>query len=107
MANEKGKNKEKRKQKKIDRLIRLIGIDLCACGGGNKLKCGTVCREVHTNPKTGRVECDELYNIDCSELKRGKSRKPKRGWKFGRQKESNENRDAKQERRQKRVRDSV
>lgn len=105
MANEKGRNKEKRKQKRIDRLLRLAGIEFCACGGGDQLKCENVCREAHTNPKTGIVECGELYTINCSELKRGGSRKPKRGWKFGRQKELNENKESKQGRRQKIARD--
>lgn len=95
--------KEKSNQKKAERLLKFAGLDLCACCGGHQKKCHGVCREVHTNSKTGQVECGELYQVDCTELKRNK--KPKRGWKFGKQKEYVEHKDAKQNRRKKIDRD--
>jgi hypothetical protein len=105
VANEKGRNKKKKEQKKKDRLFRLVGTDLCACSGGHQSKCDGVCREAHTNSKTGIVKCGEMYQIDQSELGRGNSRRPKRDWKFGKQKEVKDNKESKQERRQKRERD--
>lgn len=105
MANERGKNKKKREQKKIERLKRLIGIDLCACGGSHKLKCKGICREKHTKSNTGLVECGELYRIDKSEVKQGGGRRPKRDWKFGRQKEGDENKQNRKDRREKIKRD--
>ena len=107
MADEKGRNKKKKEQKKIERLKRLLGIDLCACGGGHQLRCQGVCKESHTNPKTEKVECGELYQIDYSIVKQGKSRRPKRTWKYGRQREENENKQSKQQRREKIQRDSA
>jgi hypothetical protein len=101
VANEKGRNKKKKEQKKKDRLFRLVGTDLCACSGGHQSKCDGVCREAHTNSKTGIVKCGEMYQIDQSE----NSRRPKRDWKFGKQKEVKDNKESKQERRQKRERD--
>jgi len=105
VAKERGRNKKKREQKKIERLIRLLGIDLCACGGGHRLRCQDVCRECHTNSKTGKVECGEMYQIEHSAVKQGGSRRPKRAWKYGRQKEGNENKQAKDRRRERRERD--
>lgn len=105
MSNERGQNKKKREKKKIDRLQRLLGIDFCACAGGHKLKCQGCCRENHVNPKTGRVECGELYQIERSEAKQSGPRRPKRDWKFGRQKEGNENKQNKQDRKKKIDRD--
>ena len=105
VANEKGRNKKKKEQKKKDRLIRLAGIDLCACNGGHQTKCEGICRKVHTNSKTGRVECAEMYQIDQSELGGRGSRRPKRDWKFGKQKEVKDNKESKQDRRQKLERD--
>jgi|GEM_PF-3813626 len=105
MANERGCNKKKRKQKKIEQLKRLLGIDLCACGGGNQLRCHGKCREVHTNPKTGRVECGECYRIDYLAVKQGGPRRPKRTWKYGRQKEGNENKQTKDRRHERWQRD--
>ena len=105
MANEKGRNKKKREQKRIERLKRLLGIDLCACGGGHKLRCQGICRECHTNSNTKKVECVAVYQIDRSEVKQSDSRRPKRTWKYGRQKEGNENKQSKQERREKMERD--
>jgi len=104
MADERGRNKKKREQKKVDRLKRLLGIDLCACGGGHKAKCEGVCREAHTN-SGGQVECGEHYRIDQSVVKQGGPKRPRRSWKFGRQKEGNENKQAKDRRRERRQRD--
>ena len=101
MANEKGRNKKKREKKKIERLQRLLGIDLCACGGGHQLRCEGPCRECHRNPGAGNIKCEEMYQIDSSSVKQGGPRRPKRDWKFGRQKEGNENRLIKQQRREK------
>lgn len=105
MANERGRNKKKREYKKIDRLKRLLGFDLCCCGGGHKLKCSDVCRERHTNPKSGLVECGEMYQIGQSEVKQGGPRRPKRTWKYGHQNEGNENKQAKDRRKERRERD--
>lgn len=105
MADERGRNKKKREQKKNERLKRLLGLDLCACGGGHQAKCHGVCREGHTNSNTGRVECGECYQIDRSVVKQGGPRRQKRTWKFGRQKEGNENKQSKDRRRERRERD--
>lgn len=105
MANERGQNKKKREQKKNERLKRLLGIDLCACGGGHQLKCSGVCRECHTNSNNGNVECSIAYRIEQSEVKQGNTNKPRRTWKYGRQKEGNENKQAKDRRRERRERD--
>lgn len=103
MAN-KSRKQEKSNKKKADRLIKFVGLDLCACCSGHQKKCEGKCREAHTNPNTGRVECGELYQVDCQEV-RQRGQKPKRGWKFGKQKESGEHKDAKQSRREKIDRD--
>lgn len=105
MANEQSRNKKKRELKKIERLRRLLDIDLCACVGDHRLRCCGVCRDRHTNTNTGRVECSEMYRIEHSEVKQGGPRRPKRGWRFGRQKEGNENKLGKELRREKRDRD--
>lgn len=107
MANEKGRNKKKREQKKIERLKRLLGIDLCACGCGHQLQCCGICRESHTNSETGQIKCEEIYQIDRSVVKSEDKRRPKRSWKYGRQKEENknENEQTKNQRREKRERD--
>lgn len=105
MSKERGRNKNKRELKKIERLRRLLGIDLCACACSHQLRCGGVCRDNHTNTKTGQVECGEMYQIEHSEVKQGGTNRPKRGWRFGRQKEGNENRQNKEDRREKRDRD--
>jgi hypothetical protein len=103
MANDKGHNKKKKEQKKQERLARLVGIDFCACGGEYQLTCGGICREVHTNSKTGKVECGECYQIDRTVLV--KKRRPKRTLRYGRQKESDENQHKKIQRREKWKRD--
>lgn len=103
MDKENGRNKKKREKKKIERLKRMLGIDLCACG--HKLRCQGKCREKHTNPNTGKVECGECYQIDHSEVKQGGPRRPKRTWRYGRQKEVSENQQDKDRRRERRERD--
>lgn len=107
MANERGRNKKKREQKKIERLKRLLDIDLCACSGGHQLRCHGVCKKSHTNPKIGKIECGELYQIDHSTVKQSGSHRPKRTWKYGHQKEGNENKQSKQQRREKIERDQL
>lgn len=87
MANERGRNKRKREQKKIQRLNRLLGLNLCACGGGHQIQCHGACKEVHMNPKTKKIECEEMYQIDHSMVKSSGPRRQKRTWKYGRQKE--------------------
>lgn len=105
MANEKVHNKKKKEQKKVERLICLLNVDLCACGGGNQLRCHGMCKKSRINPNTGKVECKELYQIDHSVVKQSGPRRPKRTWRYGRQKEENENKHSKQQRREKRERD--
>jgi hypothetical protein len=102
MVKEKGHNKKKREQLNI-----LAGIDLCACGGGDRLRCHGICRKSHIDSKTKRVECGELYQIDRPEVNQSSSRRPRRTWKFGRQKDVDENKQSKQQRREKRERDRV
>lgn len=105
MANEKGRNKKKREEKKNQRLRRLAGVDLCACGGGDKLSCKDECREVHTNQRTGRVECGELYHVESVPNKSGGPKRSGRTWKYGRQKDIDANQQNKQKRREKRIRE--
>jgi len=107
MVHEKGRNKSKREQKKTERLMRLVGIDFCACGAEYHLRCCGRCRETHMNSTTNRVECNEAYQVDRSDIKSDKPRRPKRTWKYGRQQEGNENRRIKQQRGEKRQRDSL
>lgn len=105
MANEKGRNKKKREQKKIERLKRLLGVNLCACGSGHKLQCQGLCKERHMNPETKRVECTAMYQIEHSAVKQGGPRRPKRTWKYGPQQDGDDNKITKQQRREKRERD--
>lgn len=105
MANEKGRNKSKREQKKIERLKRLLGIDLCSCGPADQLRCQGVCRKAHMN--FNKIECKEVYQIEYSDIKSNKPRRPRRTWKYGQQKEGDENRRTKQERREKMRRDQT
>ncbi len=107
MADERGRNKRKREQKRNERLKKLLGIDLCACGCSHTLTCAGSCRNSHINSNTGIVECGALYQIDHSLVKQGGPRKPKRTWKYGRQKEGNENIRDKQRRREKWERDKA
>lgn len=93
MADEKGRNKKKRERKRIERLKLLLNIDFCACGGGNQLKCTNLCRELHTNSKTKMVECGEMYQIDDPFVSKNDLRRPRRKWKYGRQKENIENKE--------------
>lgn len=105
MINERSGIKKDREHKKNERLKRLLNIDFCACGVSNNLKCKGICREKHTNSNTGQVECGELYQIQQSDVKQSGSRRPKRDWKFGRQKEAKDNKQDKQDRRDKMHRD--
>jgi hypothetical protein len=100
MANERGRNKIKREKKKFERLRRLVGVDLCACGDGYKSKCKGICREAHRNPKSGEVECIACYQIDPLTINPGGTKRQKRTWRYGRQKEENENQRAKNRRRE-------
>jgi hypothetical protein len=105
MADYKGRNKKRKDQKKIERLKRLLGIDLCACSGGHKLLCHGICRELHVSSGTGKVECISVYQIDRSVVKSSGQHKQKRTWKYYHQKDVNENKQAKDQRREKRERD--
>ena len=98
--------KNNKELKKAQRLKVLVGIDLCACGGGHKLRCHGVCRESHRDARTGQIVCAELYNIQTSEVKSNDKKRPKRDWKYGRQKDIDDNNQGKQNRREKRERDS-
>lgn len=107
MANEKGRNKKKKEEKRAERLLRFLGIDFCACCGGHQLRCHGICKETHTNSKTGMIECPEMYQIEPSSVKSGGSRRPRRTWKYGRQKENEDNKHNKQQRREKIERDRL
>lgn len=107
MSNERGRNKKKREEKKIQRSNRLCEIDFCACGGGDKLVCKDKCREKHINPRTGLVECGELYHISRVSNKSDGSKRSRRTWKYGRQKDVDINQQNKQKRREKRDRECL
>ncbi len=100
------RKKNKKELKKAQRLKVLIGVDLCACAGGHKLRCNGVCRESHRDERTGQIVCEELYNIQTSEVKSDNKKRPKRDWKYGRQKDIDDNKQGKQNRREKIERDS-
>ena len=73
---EKHDSKEgKRKKLKMERLRPLIGVDLCACGPINCLKCSGPCRESHKD-QHGQVICFSKYQVDTSifNVKRNKRR---------------------------------
>lgn len=95
------RKKDSKGQKKALRLKALIGVDICACAGGHKLRCHGVCRESHRNT-AGQVVCAELYRIEDFEIK---SDKPKKNWKNKRDVDKDENKQRKQDRRKKRERD--
>lgn len=107
MANKKGHNKKKRERKKNEKIKSFLNIDLCACGCAHQLRCEGVCRESHMNSKTGEVECVSLYQIDPLTMKQGNQHSSKRTWKYGRQKDVNDNKQSKQQRREKRERDQL
>lgn len=100
MSNERGRNAQKREDKKNRRLKRFVGIELCACGGGHKLKCEGECRDHHTKDN-GLVECISIYKIDDSMIGKDKSKRSKRTFKYGKQRDGDENQRAKQNRREK------
>jgi len=69
---------QKKREKRIAKLKRLLGIDFCACSVMYSSKCDGECRQAHTNEK-GEVKCFELYRVDPAEVrprqkKRGKHR---------------------------------
>ncbi|KKN98982.1 hypothetical protein LCGC14_0142270 [marine sediment metagenome] len=105
--NEKVRNKSNKAKKRINRLERLLGVDLCACSGGHVLKCEGECRKKHINTGTGNVECGECYRINTATIHGDKSQKQKRGRKFGKDRdernknEGSENQVSKQRRREK------
>lgn len=105
MTVEQGLGKKKLEQKKNQRLKRLFSVDLCACGVSNKTQCEGVCRKVHTNPKTGDVECCVCYQLERHNAKQGGSHRAKRTWKYGNQKDGSDKRPNKDARREKRERD--
>jgi len=98
----KGKNNERKKR---ERLQRLLGVDLCSCGGGHQLRCHGTCKVKHMNSTTGKVECGEYYQIDCNSVQPKNSQRPKRTWKYGSQKDENGNKLEKYKRYKKRERD--
>lgn len=106
---EKGKTQSNKTKKRVNRLKRLLGVDLCACSGGHVLKCEGVCRNRHFNPETRKIECGECYNIDTNVVKDDKQRRQKRGRKFDKNKneqsEGSENQASKQRRRERLERD--
>jgi len=79
MSQTKGVNKAKKENKRLERLRKLIGIDLCACAGGHQRKCSGICRKQHIDQKTGHVKCVACYRIEKSDLNLGKKRQ-KRSW---------------------------
>jgi len=58
-----------KKENKAQRLRRLMGIDMCACGGMNTLRCEGVCRQRRLMPD-GQVQCSAVYQIGWSDIKR-------------------------------------
>jgi len=72
------KTKEKRKKMspKLQRLKSLIGVDMCACGPMNVLKCEGECRKKRTSD-SGQVICSEVYQIDTSIFRQKKNKKRK------------------------------
>ncbi len=99
-------DKRKKGFKKGSQQHNLVGVDLCACAGGDKLKCKDPCRKGHTNPDTGVVECGALYHIETAVVKKSN---PSRAKKVGKEveEERDENIAGKQQRREKRERDRV
>jgi len=49
-------------EKRNERLRNLVGIDLCACGGGHKVKCDGICRQNHIKNNEG-VKCPAVYQV--------------------------------------------
>ncbi len=66
--------KNKKEIKRLGRLSSYRGKDLCACNGA---ACDSVCRENHTNGRTGTVECPVLYRIDESQFRKHKKGRDK------------------------------
>lgn len=58
--------KENKLIKKIQRLKRYDGVDMCAC---NSLECSGPCRSAHTTDN-GDVRCVALYQINVGILER-------------------------------------
>lgn len=57
-------SKEQKAAKKLERLSKFDGVDLCACNG---LRCDSVCRDNHM--RDGEVRCISLYQINISSIK--------------------------------------
>jgi len=51
----------------------LIGVDFCACGPNNTIRCDGVCRKSHTN-EDGEVVCFEKYKYSPPTKKREKKK---------------------------------
>jgi len=96
MSHEQGVNKKKKEEKKQERMSRLTGVDLCACGSGDRLRCHGICRENHTDKKTGQVRCEELYRVSVHSNKKEDTRRPNKDWRYGRQKDRTGNNRSKQ-----------
>jgi len=73
-----------KENKRIARLLSVVGIDLCACGPSHSMKCDGKCRQAHCDG-TNQVKCFECYRIDPYTVKPNKSDKPKRKWQDGKE----------------------
>lgn len=91
MKKERKQSKEtKKRADKALRLYSMQGVDLCACGPVNVLKCEGECRAEHRN-EHGQIECGAKYQVDPDifNLKKRRSKRrndsdteerPKRDW---------------------------
>ena len=67
---------EKKNIKRLGRLSANRGRDLCDCNGGI---CDSICRENHTNERTGAIECISVYRIDESQFRKNRKDSRKDG----------------------------
>lgn len=75
MFNQKQTKEQKKRDERVARLKRLLGVDFCACSTMYYLKCEGSCRKSHTDDK-GQVNCYEMYQVDYNLVKpRKKNRK--------------------------------
>ena len=107
MASSRDCKKKKIEHKKNEKVKNFLNIDLCACSCAHQLRCDGVCRKSHTNPKTREVECVALYQIDRSIIKQDNKHRSKRTWRYGSQKEGNENKQSKYQRHKKIEKDKL
>lgn len=95
----------KNEHKRFERLKKFFDIDLCSCGNGDKLKCHGICRQNHTNQKTGIVKCEELYQINNYDIQKINKRKSNKKYKSDSNQDQSHDRKIKQKHRQKRDHD--